>query len=153
MRLVLGWGILFSSVLLWAQAQPHGSPEQIRQELIQIERRIGQANLDCDYQYFQQIEDDDFLFTDAAGGTTTKKEDLAGEKDCHKFAGTYDLDQTLVRLYGNVAVVSGRVTINGTSREGKPVHRLSRFTDVFVWRNNNWQIVAGHASRIPEPTK
>ncbi len=153
MRLFLWWAIVLIPAATWGQAQPSGTADQIRQELIEIERKIGQANLNCDYKYFEQIEADDFLFTDAAGGTTTKQADLAGEKDCHKFAGTYDLDQTQVRLYGNVAVVTARVTIDGTSREGKPVHRVSRFTDVFVWRNQNWQIVAGHASRIPEPAK
>lgn len=138
---------------LLAQAVPPGTPEQIRAELIEIEHKIGQANLDCDYKYFQQIEAEDFLFTDASGGTTTKKEDLAGERNCHKFAGTYDLDQTEVRVYGNAAVVTGRVTINGTNREGKPVHHLSRFTDVFARRDGRWQIVAGHSSKIPETTK
>ena len=93
------------------------------------------------------------MFTDASGGTTTKKEDLAGEKNCHKFAGTYDLDQSEVRVYGNAAVVTARVTINGTNREGKPVHRLTRFTDVFAWRDGRWQIVAGHSSSIPETPK
>ena len=38
-----------------------------------------------------------------------------------------------MRVYGNAAVVTARVTINGTNREGKPVHRLSRFTDVCAW--------------------
>jgi hypothetical protein len=28
--------------------------------------------------------------------------------------------------------------------------RRSRFTDVFVWRDRRWQLVAGHSSRIPD---
>jgi ketosteroid isomerase-like protein len=145
--------ILLMPACLWTQTAPANTPEQARRDLIVIEQKIGRANLECDYDYFRQIEADDFIFTDARGGVTTTQEALAGEKDCHKFAGTYDLDQTEVRFYGNVAVVTARVTIDGTSREGKPVHRLSRFTDVFVWRDNRWQIVAGHSSRIPETAK
>ena len=151
MRLVIVWLVLLlSSPLLHAQTL---SPARARQDLIAIEQRIGRANLDCDYDYFRQIEADDFVFTDSRGSVTTKKEDLAGEKDCHKFAGTYELDQAEVRLYGNTAVVTARVTIDGTSHDGKPVHRLSRFTDVFVWRDAGWLIVAGHSSRIPESGK
>ena len=143
-----------SAIPLVAQSSaPSGTPDQVRAALIQIEREIGRANLDCDFKYFEKIEGDDFIFTDASGSLSTKKEDLAGEKDCHKFAGTYDLDQTDVRLYGNTAVVTSRVTITGTSRDGKPVNRHSRFTDVFVWRDGRWQIVAGHSSRIPETAK
>ena len=150
MRNLLFLGVPLLPTALLPQAVPPGAPDQIRAELIEIEHKIGQANLDCDYKYFEQIEADDFLFTDASGDTTTKKEDLAGEKNCHKSAGTYDLDQSEVRVYGNTAVVTARVTIDGTNREGKPVHRLSRFTDVFAWRDGRWQIVAGHSSRIPE---
>jgi hypothetical protein len=46
--------------------------------------------------------------------------------------------------------VTARVTISGKNKEGKPFTRQSRFTDVFVWRDGRWQIVAGHSSSIPE---
>jgi ketosteroid isomerase-like protein len=153
--LIFGFTLLLTSTApVHGQASsPKGSPQEIRDDLIRIEREIGRANLECDFKYFDQIEADDFVFTDASGSLSTKKEDLAGEKDCRKFAGSYDLDQTEVRLYGNTAVVTSRVTIAGTGRDGKPVNRRSRFTDVFVWRDGRWQIVAGHSSRIVEAAK
>jgi ketosteroid isomerase-like protein len=130
---------------------PPGTPEEIKNNLLQIEREIGRANLDCDYKYFDRVEADDFIFTDAAGGVTDKKQDMAGEKDCHKTDGTYDVDDATVRLYGNTAVVTGRVTTVHKNKEDKFVTHRSRFTDVFVRRDNRWQLVAGHSSRIPEP--
>jgi ketosteroid isomerase-like protein len=133
------------------QNHPPASPDPSKADLIRIEREIGRANLDCDYKYFDRIEAEDFIFTDASGGVTDKKQDMAGEKDCHKSDGTYDVDDASVRLYGNTAVVTGRVTTVGKNKEGKAVTRRSRFTDVFVWRDGRWQLVAGHSSRIPEP--
>jgi hypothetical protein len=45
--------------------------------------------------------------------------------------------------------VFGRVTTKArSSKDGKEVTSQSRFTDVFVWRDRRWQIVAGHSSRI-----
>lgn len=142
-------GILLGTAGLWAQdtSAPPGSPEQIKAGLIQIERDAGRANFNCDYEYFRRLEADEFIFTNAKGDTTTRQQDLAGEKDCHKFEGTYDLDETRVRLYDNTAVVTSRVTVTG-KKEGKVLR--SRFTDVFVWRDGRWQIVAGHSSYIPE---
>ena len=61
-------------------------------------------------------------------------------------SGTISLNSTLPAIVKSV-------TIDGTGRDRKPVHRLSRFTDVFVWRDGRWQIVAGHSSRIPEAAK
>jgi ketosteroid isomerase-like protein len=138
---------------LFAQGHntPPGTPGEIKNDLIQIEREIGRANLDCDYRYFDRVEAEDFIFTDAAGGVTSKKQDMAGEKDCRKSDGTYEVDEPEVRLYGNTAVVTGRVTTTRKNKEEKLVVRRSRFTDVFVWRDGRWQLVAGHSSRIPEP--
>ena len=147
-----------SMVSIVAGAQSSNGPDnsdrtkndQARKDLLEIERQIGRANFDCDYKYFAQIEADDFFFTGPNGDTETKEQDLAGEKDCHKFGGTYDLDETRISLYGNTAVFTARVTISGKNKEGKDFTRRSRFTDVFVWRDGRWQIVAGHSSKIPE---
>src|SRR5262249_40635933 len=100
---------------------------------------------------FDRVEAEEFIFTDSAGGVTDKKQDLAGEKDCHKSDGTYEVDETEVRLYGDTAVVTGRITTTHKNKEDKLAVRRSRFTDVFVWRDKRWQLMAGHSSRIPDP--
>jgi ketosteroid isomerase-like protein len=152
MKIFLVSALLGISCSLLAQDKtPPGTPGEIKNTMLQIEREIGRANLDCDYRYFDRVEAEEFIFTDSAGGVTNKKEDLAGEKDCHKSDGTYEVDETDVRLYGDTAVVTGRVTITRKNKEDKLVVRRSRFTDVFVWRDKRWQLVAGHSSRIPEP--
>ena len=142
--------LLSTATQLPAQsAAPTGSPDQIKKDLLAIEKEIGRANFECDYKYFAQIEGSDFFFTGPTGDTETREQDLAGEKDCHKFNGTYDLDETRINLYGPTAVFMARVTISGKNKEGKAFTHQSRFTDVFVWRDTRWQLVAGHSSRIP----
>src|SRR5947209_3130542 len=137
-------GALLSTASAQVSGEPQGSPEHIKQDLIHIEQEIGRANLNCDYKFFDKIEGEDFIFTDPNGGITTKKQDMAGEKDCQKSDATYDLNDTLVSLYGNTAVVTSGVTIAGKNKKGEAFTRKSRFTDVFVWRDGRWQIVAGH---------
>ncbi|HYX52344.1 MAG TPA: nuclear transport factor 2 family protein [Candidatus Limnocylindrales bacterium] len=143
--------LLLTTTGFFAQktATPSGAPGEIKNALLRIEQEIGQANLNCDYRYFERIEAEEFIFTDSQGRTSNKPEDLAGEKDCHRSDATYDLDDTDVRLYPAAAVVTGRVTIT-RKKEGTSIVRRSRFTDVFVWRDNQWQLVAGHSSRIPD---
>ena len=127
--------------------------ERTRNDLMQLERDIGKANIDNDYAFFDRVEAEEFVFTDAGGGVTTKKQDLEGLKqpanpDVKLVA--YDVDEMRVLLYDKTAVVTGRVT---TKRlvESKEVIGQTRFTDVFVWRQGRWQIVAGHSSRIRQP--
>ncbi len=153
MKTTLAIVFLLCAGSLFAQKQstPPGTPGQIKDELIRIEHEIGRANLQCDFHYFERIEAEEFIFTDAAGNVSNKRQDLAGEKDCRKSDAQYDIDDTDVRLYPTSAVVTGRVTITKKDKEGKVITRKSRFTDVFVWRDETWQLVAGHSSRIAEP--
>jgi hypothetical protein len=152
MKTLLATALSMLACSLFAQQQntPAGTPGQIKDEPIRIEHEIGRANLQCDYRYFERIEAEELIFTDASGNVSNKRQDLAGEKDCRKTDATYDIDETDVRLYPTSAVVTGRITITKKDKEGKVITRRSRFTDVFVWRDATWQLVAGHSSRIPD---
>lgn len=122
--------------------------------LMQIERDIGQANIRRDKKFFENIEADEFIFTDSGGGITTKAEDVAS---LDKTPGdlrliSYEVDEMKVSVYGATAVVTGRTTTVSKGKDREVTSR-SRFTDVFVKRNGRWQLVAGHSSRIREPQK
>jgi hypothetical protein len=129
--------------------------ERSKQELMQLERDIGKANVTRDYAFFDRVEADEFIFTDSGGAVTTKKEDLESVKapaNPDSKLLSYDIDDLKVMLYGRTAVVWGRSTLNGINK-GQEWTGQSRFTDVFVWRDNRWQIVAGHSSRIRQAQK
>lgn len=139
------------------QAEKKGSSkdEKVKQELMQLERDIGKANVSRDYAFFDRIEAEEFIFTDSGGGMTTKKEDLEGVKapaNPDSKLLSYEVDEMKVMLYGKTAVVTGRTITKGVNK-GQEWTGQSRFTDVFVWRDNRWQIVAGHSSRIRQPQK
>ena len=121
---------------------------------MQIERDIGDANVRRDKAFFERVEADEFVFTDSGGGMTTKAEDVASlDKPAGEFKlVSYVVDEMKVRVYGKTAVVTGRTTTTLRGRDREVVNR-SRFTDVFVKRGGQWQIVAGHSSRIREPQK
>lgn len=120
----------------------------VRRQLLAIEQEIARANRECDYGYFDRIEATEFIFTDGRGGLTTKKEDLAGEKDCRKNENTQSFEDVVVQPHGNWAVFNARTVTTFVDREGHRATRQNRFTDVFVWRAGRWQLVAGHSSRI-----
>lgn len=133
--------------------KPKAEEERAKEALMQLERDLGKANIDSDYAFFDRVEAEEFIFTDAGGGVTNKKQDLEGLKqtpnpDVKLLA--YDVDDMSVRLYDKTAVITGRVTTKRLVK-GQTMTSQSRFTDVFVWRAERWQIVAGHSSRIRTP--
>jgi Domain of unknown function (DUF4440) len=135
-------------------AQKSKQQLKVEQDLMQLERDIGTANVQRDKAFFARVEADEFLFTDAGGGLTTKQEDVASlDQPPGEFRlVSYVPDEMKVYVYDKTAVVFGRVTTKArSSKDGKEVKSQSRFTDVFVWRDRRWQIVAGHSSRIRQP--
>ncbi len=156
-RLFVAVLLLFMSCVVTAgQQSGKKAKQQLRseQELMQVERDIGTANVGRDKAFFERIEADEFIFTDAGGGLTTKREDVASlDQPPGEFRlVAYVPDEMKVYLYGQTAVVFGHVTTTArSSKDGREVTRQSRFTDVFVRRAGRWQIVAGHSSRMPPP--
>lgn len=151
-RLALAAAAALGACLVLPAAEPTPTPAEARatEELMQLERDIGRANVERDAAFFERVEADEFIFTDSNGGLTTKAEDVDGVRkppnpDVKLLA--YDVDEMQVRVYGDAAVVTGRATtrqlVKGEERSGR-----SRFTDVFVRRGGSWRIVAGHSSRI-----
>lgn len=148
--------LLIFCAAISAQTQKKTDAKQSRTqiELMQLERDIGEANIRRDKAFFELTEADEFIFTDSAGGITTKTEDVASlDKPAGDFKlVSYVVDEMKVFVYGKTAVVTGRTTTVSRGKD-REITNKSRFTDVFVWRGGRWQIVAGHVSRIREPQK
>ena len=133
-----------------SMAQPSERAGDLQKQLLDIEAKVAAANNACDYDYFRQIEAEEFIFIDSQGTVTNKAEDLSGEKDCKKKEYKSEFDEPRLLQYPGVAVLNARHTISG-ERDGKPFRVQTRFTDIFVWRDGRWQMVLGHSSRIPAP--
>jgi ketosteroid isomerase-like protein len=56
------------------------------------------------------------------------------------------VDEVVVRVFGEAAVVTGRTV--ASSGGAKPTTVTLRFTDVFVRRAGHWQVVASHATQL-----
>ncbi|MDQ1559479.1 MAG: hypothetical protein QOD32_2539 [Pyrinomonadaceae bacterium] len=153
--LILSLFLLACAVAARGQTAPKKSDKELKteQELMALERALGEANVRRDKAFFERVEAEEFIFTDANGGITTKQEDVASldtppAPDAPRLV-SYVPDEMRVYLYDKAAVVFGRVTTAYRDKEDKEVSSQSRFTDVFVWRADRWQLVAGHSSRIP----
>lgn len=147
---ILALLILSFQAVGFSQTTKLAKAERTKNDLMLLERDIGKANINRDYAFFERVEAEEFVFTDSGGGVTTRKQDLEGVKQPpnpnFKLA-SYEVDDMNVMLYEKMAVVTGRVTTKGLAKGTEIVSR-SRFTDVFVWRQGRWQLVAGHSSRI-----
>jgi ketosteroid isomerase-like protein len=118
--------------------------ERAQMELAQVEVAWGRALEAHDTAFFRQTLADDFI---ATGGPTvlTKAEFLADLGRAKQEPLPYRLQDTRVRIYGDVGIVTGLITFeNPTGPAGPP----SRYTEVWVRREGRWQAVHGHYNPV-----
>lgn len=141
--------IIFTlATALFAQGQASDAKTtrgSIEQELIQLKRNWGKAYVQRDIALLERIIADEYSVTDANGHTTNRAEIVADFKSADAVYEATSYDDVKVKVYGDVAIVAGRGTVKGRSKNGN-FHTQYYSTNIFVKRDGRWQAVATHIS-------
>jgi len=117
-------------------------------DVLQFERDACKGFLEADPVALERDLTADFTLTLSNGEVSTlanEIDELRSGKVHYDVFENYDMK---ARLYGdNTAVVLGKTHVKGTS-QGKAFDRVVKFTDTLVKRNGQWQVAAGHVSRL-----
>jgi RNA polymerase sigma factor (sigma-70 family) len=142
-----------------APAAPPSADAKTEQQLMQLERDWSAAVYRHDTATVEKILADEFVGIDGRGIVTTKADEIEDARGPRPGAppppftvvSEVVTDMT-VRLYGDVAVVNGRVIekVKSGERDGEIQYRR---TTVWVKRADAWKCVSFHGSRIMEPGK
>jgi ketosteroid isomerase-like protein len=142
--------LLIIAASLFAQGQTVGEkqkrPSKEEQELRQIEIARSQAIKQGDMKTLDRIYADDFSGV-AASGRVVNKAQLMEIFKANDPRLTFTTDEVGVRLFGETAVVTGRLT--GKTPDGEIIGS-SRFMHVYVKQQGRWQFVAGQSTNIPK---
>ncbi|HLA53750.1 MAG TPA: nuclear transport factor 2 family protein [Flavitalea sp.] len=136
---------------------PQGSKtvEQIETEVRQLEEvEWSRAEMKKDMNWFHQHLADELVMTNGkTGEVNNKAEQLAEYQDSDFEVSEPDkISQFKVQAFDNWAVATFRLQMSGKNKNGK-VSENYRFTDVWIFRDDRWQITASHRSEIPGSTK
>ena len=91
---------------------------------------------------------EDFRQIDGAGNVETKASFVESLVDPALTIEPYTVEEFEVRLYGDVALLSGRTRMSG-QYDGKPFKTHYRYIDVYVRRGGGWKIVSVQISKLP----
>ena len=113
------------------------SASAVEQEIREISHQYDIAQTNHDAAFFERIEADNFTLTYMDGSSITKAEDIALLKTLDPNV-SYESDDLHVEVYGNVAILTGRMTEKGPTGS-----RYSwRWLDLFLKRHGSWQIMS-----------
>ena len=117
------------------------------------------AELDTQYQAAVKANDaagmakilaDDFILVIGNGSVSTKADLLKEAEDrIREYTHQEDSEQT-VRVWGDTAVVTAKLWMQGTSKDGTPFDYQLWFSDTYVRTKDGWRYVFGQAS-LPLP--
>jgi ketosteroid isomerase-like protein len=120
------------------------------ERLRRLDREWSEAYPRCDTAALERIIADDWLCIDGAGLLINKRQLLERVAKGPFPFDTYRFDEQHVRLFGDAAVVRGRLSGSGAGEDG-PFRLEQRFTRVYVRREQGWQAIATQVTILPEP--
>ena len=141
-----------AAVLVFAAGAPSQTPAETKtgtaeQELLNLMQDWMNAEVKADMAFLDRFIAEDCVITDPVGAVWTKAQFLEGLKSGEGAVMSFALDNMKARIYGDAAVVNGRMTAKQAFR-GQDISGQYQCTDVFIKRAGRWQCVAIHLSTI-----
>jgi ketosteroid isomerase-like protein len=111
-----------------------------------LEQQRIDAGLRKDVAALESTTADDYVQIDMAGNVRDKATQMKRIASSEVTMDSNALDEMVVRVYGDTAVVTGRATAVGTIR-GEAYPPI-RYTRVYVKRDGQWKVVLFQQTRI-----
>jgi hypothetical protein len=117
------------------------------EEVRRLDEEITVATWTGDAEWFERNLSDDYVFISPSGTRRTKTDVIRELATTGMKMEPYDPREVQVRIYGDAAVVTGRMLQRFTLGGIRYANDL-RYTDVYVKRKGKWWMVSGHTSNV-----
>jgi len=114
---------------------------------MQLERDWDAAFHRKDVRFIETVLADEFVVTYENGSRGDKAKELALAAEFNQQIDSSTLDEFIVKIYGDTAVVWFTQHLVGPS-QGRRLELAFRYVDVFVLRDGKWQCVASQSTKV-----
>lgn len=143
-------GIAFATALTALfQGAPAPAGTQAMLEVNRLEQIWNDAHLRADIAALERLCADEMIVTVPEMPVMTKADILGFWRSGRATIAKYDTTGVVVRIFGQAAVVSGRLQ-RTRDFNGRVMTDDWQFTKTYVRTNGRWQVVAYHASAAPK---
>ncbi|MBI3447404.1 MAG: nuclear transport factor 2 family protein [Acidobacteria bacterium] len=140
--------LILGVLSLAAATSPSAADESAaRNEIAKLEEAWNQAHLAGDYETLSRLLADDIVILVPGMAPIDKTGALSVFKAGHMKLSRYETTETLTRVYGDAAVVTGRLARTRTMGD-RTMNDDLRFTKVWVRRAGAWQAVSFQGTAI-----
>jgi hypothetical protein len=116
-------------------------------ELVKLENELARSGVVNDRSAIERLLAADFVGTSPNGKIRNRQEWLAAEE--YEGVKRTASREVHVHIYSDtLAVVTGIDTTVRLDKDGREIVHQGRFTDTWLKRNGQWQVIAAHVARI-----
>jgi ketosteroid isomerase-like protein len=119
------------------------------QKIIALDKQRMDAMCRQDLPTLNALLADDLVYTHSSARLDTKQSLIGGMESGTTVYTAIEPSDVKAQDYGHAVVLTGAARIHVTSR-GNPTSFGVRFTDVYVNKGGQWQMVAWQSTRLPE---
>ena len=128
-------------------AQRRGPVQSDQEILIQMEHDWDAAFERRDARLIATFLADEFIATYSDGKRGDKATELKLAAEFNQQTDSRELDDFIVKIYGNTAVVWFTQTLKGPS-QGRQITLTYQYVDGWVLRDGRWQCVASQSTKV-----
>ena len=121
-----------------------------KEAVMRVQREWMEAIRDKNAAALDRILADDYTYTDSSGTVSNKADSLRQARTSRGRMTTYQTSDEKAQIYGDLAVVTGRLRVEGVAGSGQTYDAEVRFTDILARIDGQWRAVAAHASKSSE---
>lgn len=117
-------------------------------EILALDAARIQALLTADVETIDRITDDDYVHVESSGRVRDKAALLDGMRRGEIRFGGFTIDENRVRLFGDVAVVTGSYHNTARTPDGVSAVKYARHIRVYVRKAGAWKNVSHQATAV-----
>ena len=137
---------------VFAQDRSVPHDEADRREVLALDGRRARAFVEGNADLLDRITAADYTHVETSGVARTKAEFMAERRGGAVRFRSFIIDRNDVRVFGDVAVVTGRYSNQVETAAGLQPVKQARHQRVYVRRDGEWIVVAHQATEVGEPT-
>ncbi|MGN6182958.1 MAG: nuclear transport factor 2 family protein [Thermoanaerobaculia bacterium] len=119
------------------------------EEVRRLDEEITVATWTGDAEWFEKNLSDDYVLITPSGTRRSKADVIRELATTGMKMEPYDPREVQIRIYGDAAVVTGRMTQRFTLGGIRYANDL-RYTDVYVKKKGKWWLVSAHTSTVAQ---
>ncbi|GAB3263142.1 hypothetical protein GCM10027347_29490 [Larkinella harenae] len=137
--------LLFCGLLISSFALAQNSADE--KAVLEVERQRFDAQVTRNYAVLEKVLGDDLIYTHSHGLQDNKQSYIQSLKDGKQTYEAIGIQEQKVNLYGKTAVITGICLIKA-SNNGQAINSKIRYTDVYVKKGAQWQMVAWQSLKL-----